>query len=196
MELTFTKTNRFVEAARRLLSGRYVIRARNPKGFQVITDNARQLSDYFELAGAELKVNETLGVAYLTSIHEDDDSSQIRFGKKITLTPTETLALIFMRKLRTEYFDSPTAEAESPLLDVEKIKEAMRAVLRYDNDRDFQKIFEKTIDRFKDLQFLIGQEIDSLAITPVVDIALPADQVQTLLIAAQKFFIAKESQEA
>lgn len=183
-----------MEAARRLMSGRYVIRSRSPKGFQTIVDNMRPLEDFFSLVGGELNINETLGVAYLSSNTEDDDTSQIKLGRKITLKPAETLALIFLRKQRTEYFTSANAETENPLLDTEKLKSAMALILKTENDKEFQKIFDKTLEQFKEYQFLLGTEESSLVISPVVDIALPADEVQSLLTAAEKYFAAKEEE--
>lgn len=188
MEVTLRKTSRFTEATRRLLTGRFIVRSKNAKAFQTIADNQKQLEAFFNLAGGDLHINETLGVAYVSGNVEDDDSSQIRFGRKVTLKAAETLALVFIRKQRVEYFSSANAEAESPLLDIEKLKTAMSLVIKTDTDRKFQKVFSDTIDRFKELQFLFGNEEESLVISPVVDIALPADEIAVTLTAAEKFF--------
>ncbi|NJL25220.1 MAG: DUF4194 domain-containing protein [Calothrix sp. SM1_5_4] len=193
-DVNFKKTVRFTEAVRRLLSGRYVIRSRNPKAFQSIVDNEGQLMDYFDLAGGDLHINDMLGVAYVSSNSEDDENCQIRFGRKVTLKASETLALIFIRRQRAEYFDSANAEAESPLLDIEKLKSAMALVMKKDEatDKDFQREFGKTLDRLKELQILMGDEHDSLVISPVADIVLPADEIQTYAQAAEKYFTAKD----
>jgi hypothetical protein len=187
MEANFRKTPRFTEASRRLLSGKYVIRSKNPKAFQVIADNTVALTEYFSLSGGDLTVNETLGVAYLLSNPEDDESTQIRFGKRSALRAIETLALVLIRKQRLEYFDSSTAESESPVLDQEKLKAAMATVIKKPTEKAFNQDYKTAIDALKDLQVLLGED-DKLVISPVADIALPSDEITSSLIAAEKYF--------
>ena len=95
------KSNKSVDAIRRLLNSRYVIRAKNQKSFQNIVDYQSFLENYFDAAGAKLILNETLGVVYLESNSDDDASSEVsRFGRVQPLTATETFALILIRQQR------------------------------------------------------------------------------------------------
>lgn len=193
MSLNYSKkSNKSVDAIRRLLNTRYVIRAKNQKSFQNIVDYQNFLENHFDAAGAKLILNETLGVAYLESNSDDDASSEVsRFGRVQTLTAIETFALILIRQQRMDYYTNPE-ENENPLLDEEKLKDAISAVSITKNDREFQKRYSELIDKLVSLQFLYGPDEGPKFISPVVDVCMPGDDVTQLRQAAMKYFSMKK----
>src|SRR5690606_25366727 len=127
------KTAKTVDAIRKLLSSRYIVRAKNQKAFQAIYEQQKYLESYFDAAGANLIINETLGVAYLEANPDDDATCNYAFGRVQSLTAAETFGLILLRQQRNDYYTSPE-ENENPILDEDKFKEAVSSMLTSKTD--------------------------------------------------------------
>lgn len=185
------KDKKLAGIIRRCLSLRYILRRRNRQLFSNILNYRTALNEFFYKAGAQLLVNEALGIAYLEPLHEFDDEIEYRLGRSVTLQPFETLLLIFLRQKRMEYF-SGDIDSETPWVKREEMREFLLEFNQEKEERKFQLAFDRVLKQLQSNQILLSSEDDALyEISPVCDVVLPADEIHQMQQRAQAYFINK-----
>lgn len=191
------KSRRFVESARRLVKGRYVLRSDNQQAFEAIEDLQIQLNEYFSLLGAELVLEASAGVARLIEVQDLD--YQVSFAAKKTLNPQESLICLFLRQRRHEHITGKDIITESVVVSEDDIWNFCLAFNSQKIAKRFRTdVFDVAISSLKEKQILSQNSDGTYTVTPVCDIIIPHDLVSSYLEEAKKYFssrIAKEYAE-
>lgn len=188
------KTKKFVECARRLIKGKFILRSDNKQAFEAIEDLQYQLNEYFSLIGAELVIDEIAGVARLMELQDMD--YQVSFGHKKTLGPIESVICIFLRSRRHEHLTGKDIVTETVVVSEDDIWSFCRQFNRKKLEKKFRvDEFNPAINGLKEKQILSENTDGTLTITPVCDIVLNHDQIAGHLEAAKKFIAAHSTAE-
>ncbi len=173
---------------RRCLTSRFILRSRTTDFFQTLIIYRDQLEEYFLKIGARLVVNDQLGVAYLQAIDDYEDQIGYSLGRKLRLTALDTLLLIYLRQKRLEFYHNEI-DQEVPWVRTEELREFASEFDFHKEDRKFQMQFEKAIKRCLQRQILLPTAQERLyEISPVCDVLLPADQIQSIKSQADQYF--------
>lgn len=182
------KTKKFVESARRLVKGKFVLRSDNKQAFEAIEDLQYQLNEYFSLLGAELIIDEVAGVARLIELQDMD--YQVSFGLKKMLGPIESVICIYLRSRRHEHLTGKDVVTETVVVSEDDIwtfcsqfNKKQRIEKKFRTDE-----FVPAIAGLKEKQIISENTDGTYTITPVCDIILNHDQIEGHLEAAKKFF--------
>jgi hypothetical protein len=182
-----SKGRQFAGLIRRCLTARFILRSRNQELFSLLAQSHDELNRYFGKMGAELVLNEHLGIAHLSVLQEWDEEIPYRLGRNRVLSAWETLALVHLRHKRIEFF-SGTIDSEMPRISRQELRESLKEFDSSSEDRRFESQFNGIIKTLKDHQILISSDDQVFEITPVCDVLLPADQLQGLLERARAYF--------
>lgn len=186
------KTKKLAGIIRRCLGQRYILRTRSPELFQSLLIHSEDLRSFFATASLELRMNEPLGIAYLSVIDAQEEEMEYRWGRTKILGSLETLVLIFLRQKRMEYFTG-NAISEIALIRNSEIREYLRGFSEEKEDKKFQRKFDEVLGNLIENQILLNTPLShegdsSYEITPVCDILLPADRIWELKSQAQTYF--------
>lgn len=180
------KERRFASLLRKCLGSRFILRNQNTALFSELISSENKINQYLFKMGLLLKIENELGVAYLSTIDKLDLDYKIE--KTVKLGPIDTLVLIFLRQKRMEHY-SGDLEHPHVLIKKESIREFLDEFNTQIEDRKFQVQFERSIKRHLDLQVLTSTKEETLfEISAVTDILLSADDTSTLLKQAKSYF--------
>jgi hypothetical protein len=186
-----SRSKKIAGLIRRLLNSRFVLQLKNRSLFQGLIDEKVELGRFFEKMGAELIIQENLGLAYVRSSETyDEESAEFQLGRRITLSELPSLLLIFLRQKRLQFFLSPI-DHEVPRISRTEIREFTRdfGSEKEKEDRKFELEFNRALDRLIELQVLLpNAEKTHFEISGVCDILLPADQIQDFKSRAEIYF--------
>lgn len=188
------KSRRFVEAARRLVKGRYVLRSDNQLAFEAIEDLQIQLNEYFSLQGAELVIEASTGVARLVEVQDFD--YQVSFSAKKTLNPLESVICLFLRQRRHEHITGKDVVTESVVVTDDDIWNfclpfnRQKIVKRFRTDE-----FDVAISSLREKQVISRNSDGTYTVTPVCDIIIPHDLVSNYLEEAKKYFASRTAKD-
>lgn len=189
------KTRKFVESARRLIKGKFVLRSDNKQAFEAIEDLQYQLNEYFSLIGAELIIDEVAGVARLMELEDMD--YQVTFGLKKMLGPIESVICVYLRLRRHEHLTGKDVVTESVVVSEDDLWSFCKQFNKKRIEKKFRvDDFNPAINGLKEKQILSENSDGTYTITPVCDIVLNHDQIEGHLEAAKKFFAVNADAEA
>lgn len=188
------KTKKFVESARRLIKGKFILRSDNKQAFEAIEDLQYQLNEYFSLIGAELVIDEVAGIARLIELQDMD--YQVSFGLKKMLGPIESVVCIYLRNKRHEHLAGKDVVTETVVVSEDDIWSFCRQFNKKRIEKKFRtEEFTPAIIGLKEKQILSENTDGTYTITPVCDIILNHDQIAGHLEAAKKFFAVNSAAE-
>lgn len=175
---------------RRLFRSRYILRTRNERWFQSIVDNRRRIDEVLATFGANLELNEPLGVAAIRATSaEIEEQLNYRLSRTKILSAFASAMLLHLRWLRLQFYLQPTGD-DLPLVSVADLREFLSAFSKSAVDLQYERQFRRALDELIDLQVLIETAEGSgfFEITSLCDLLLPADQIQELRSRASAYF--------
>ena len=182
-----SKARQLAGVIRRCISSRFILRSKNQEFHKLLLQYRTELEAYFLKMGVELILNEALGIAYLAPSSEWDEDIAYRLGRTRTLSAWETLALIFLRHKRMEFFTG-TIESEAPWISRKELRDYLREYSQETEDRRFENQFAGVLKGLKEHQILLSQDDLQFEITPVCEVLLPADQIAVLKEKTKAYF--------
>ena len=197
MTSSFKITTKTIDAIRRLLNNKFVLRTNGEKAFQSICDLRNYLEDYFEQMGADLVIDDALGVAYLLETeNEKSGSSSLSFGRKTELAPIETMAVLFLRQKRLAHLSDVKTMTDSATITSDELRTHLIPYSELGEGKLYQKKFEATLERLRELQIVTVNQDTTFTITPICDLILPVEKVAAINIAAEKYFARRNGETA
>lgn len=175
---------------RRLLRLRYVLRTRNEKWFTLIIEHRKRILEIVSSFGAELEINEPLGLAYLRASSEEiEDKIGLRLSRRQILGPFASALILQLRWLRMQFFLQPTGH-DVPIVGAADLREFLEPFSRSSIDNQFEKMFRRSLEELVDIQVIIETEEGSgfYEITPLCELLVPADQIHELRARADIYF--------
>ncbi len=180
-------------AVRRLFKNRFLLRRKSEQWFQVLVDQQEQVRDVLVKMGAGLNLDIVWGIAYITPLSEEcEESIGYQLGATKTLSRYASLLLFFLRLKRLAFYRNP-ADEDAPVISREDLKTFLQEFNRHAESTRFEREFNKAIQDLLELDVLLkwGQD-DIFEISPVCDIVLPADEIESYRKRFEDFF-AQES---
>lgn len=175
---------------RRLFRNRYILRSQNEAWFKSIVDNRKRIQEVIQTLGANLEINEPLGVTYIRPGNEETEE---RLGLKMTrsrvLGVMSTALILRLRWHRLQFYLRPTGD-DVPIVGIAEMREHLQQFNPSKIDLHFEKQFRRAIEELAELQVLIETSRDSgyYEITALCDLLLPADQIRDLKERAELYF--------
>ncbi len=175
---------------RRLLRSRYIIRSRNETWFKMIVDHRKQLQEVVHTFGAQLNINEPLGVIHLSAENEElEDRLALRMSRPKILSAFSTALILHLRWHRLQFYLQPSA-SDVPVVDALEMRDYLYQFSKAKVDAQFERQFRRCIEELSELQVIVETASDSgfYEITALCDLLLPADQIKELKSRAEVYF--------
>jgi hypothetical protein len=184
---------------RRLFRARYILRTRNESWFKAIIDHRKRLQDIVGALGAELEINEPLGVIYIREgLPEDEERLGLRLSRGSTLGPHASAMILHLRWHRLQFYLDP--KGDLPLISGDELREFLLQFSKSKIDTQFERLFRRSLEELTELQVILETSSGSgfYEITSLCDLLLPADDIQAYRAKACAYFdhVAKESTDA
>jgi hypothetical protein len=181
------KNKKLLVVLRRCLNSRFILKSKSRELFDSLVAQHDEVNSYFSQLGAEVLIDKNLGVARLRELPECADQDLPQLGRSVEFSPPETLALLFLRKRRIDYFSGDVTE-EAPSVTKAELKEYLEPYKTSADLSKFQSLIDRVIKNLSYWQILVSKGSNRFEITPVCEIMLTADYIKTLKENAEKYF--------
>ena len=181
------KNKKLVGVLIRCLTSRFILKSRSRELFESIKSNLEHINSYFEQLGAEVQVDDNLGLARVVEKEDLKDKDLPQLGRKTELNPLETVALLYLRKRRMDYFSGDISE-ESPRISKTEINEFLEIYKTTADEGKFSSKLDRVIKNLSYWQVLSKKATNVYEITPVCELLLTPEKIKELKEAAEKYF--------
>ena len=180
------KNKKMISILRRCLTSKFVLRSRSKELFDKLQLHIDEVNEYFDQIGAKVILNSNLGVAYVVELEELLEKDLPQLGRKSELNPLETIALIFLRKKRMDYFSGEVTE-ESPVVTRVEIQTFLEPYKITTNEGKFSSKIDRIIKNLCYWQILLKKG-KGYEISPVCEVLLSAEALKELKESSNKYF--------
>jgi hypothetical protein len=181
------KNKKLMNILRRCLNSRFILRFRSRDLFDNLSAQLDPVNEYFSQIGAEVVLDNRLGIAYVRELAELEGKDIPQLGRKSEFSPYETVTLLFLRKKRMDYFSGEVKE-EHPIVTKKEVKDFLETYKTGEDDSKFQSKLDKVIKNLSYWQVLHKKGTNTYEISPVCEILLTAEAIKAMQAASEKYF--------